>query len=146
MKDLFVPYDIAKQLKEKGFDEPCWAWYNIPDNDIRYCYSEQRSPITNSQEDWNAKRENREVEIIGLQIYQQVVDWLREKHNILITIELLRFAYDSEKDNIHYPDNIFKYKIIKLDTWFSSYIENTHQDKDYYEALNKAIKEALKLI
>lgn len=91
MKKIFVPYEIAKQLKEKGFNEPCWAWYNIPDNNIRHCYSDQRSPITNSDEDWNAKREKREVEIIGLPMYQQVVDWLFEKHKIAI-------MYSPQKD------------------------------------------------
>ena len=28
MKDLFVPYEIALQLKELGFDEPCFATWN----------------------------------------------------------------------------------------------------------------------
>ena len=28
MKDLFVPYTQALELKELGFDEPCFAFYN----------------------------------------------------------------------------------------------------------------------
>lgn len=27
MKHLFVPYELAVKLKEKGFDERCLAWY-----------------------------------------------------------------------------------------------------------------------
>jgi hypothetical protein len=27
MKDLFVPYDLAKKLKEKGFNHECYAFY-----------------------------------------------------------------------------------------------------------------------
>lgn len=29
MKEIFVPYEIATQLKEIGFDEPCMCYYNI---------------------------------------------------------------------------------------------------------------------
>lgn len=28
MKELFVPYEIALKLKEKGFNEPCFGLYN----------------------------------------------------------------------------------------------------------------------
>ena len=27
MQNEFVPYELAIQLKELGFDEPCFAWY-----------------------------------------------------------------------------------------------------------------------
>ena len=39
MKHLFVPYEIAKQLKEKGFNEPCLAYYQHireSDNNISF--------------------------------------------------------------------------------------------------------------
>lgn len=31
MKDLFVPHDIALSLREKGFNEPCFGWWNTPE-------------------------------------------------------------------------------------------------------------------
>ena len=69
MTKEFIPYQQALQLKELGFDEPCWAWWHIEDCDTRFCYSEQRSPIINS----------RETEIVGLPTYSQVFRWFREK-------------------------------------------------------------------
>lgn len=87
MKDQFVTYEIAKRLKELGFNEPCWAWYNLPDQDTRYCYSEGRSPLVNDHEEWEAKCNNRQVENIGLPLWQQAIDWLREKYREEFTIE-----------------------------------------------------------
>ena len=69
MTKEFIPYQQGLQLKELGFDEPCWAWWHIEDCDIRFCYSDQRSPIINS----------RETEIVGLPTYSQVFRWFREK-------------------------------------------------------------------
>jgi hypothetical protein len=137
MKDPFIPYELAVIAKEKGFNEPCINYYSKINKQLSYLIN---GVVMLKVDDYNLNNHT------SAPLYQQIVDWLREKHKILITIELLRFAYDAEKDNIHEPDNIFKYKIVKLDTWFSSYIENTHQDKDYYKALNKAIKQALDLI
>lgn len=28
MEDLFIPYDLALELKELGFEEECLGWYN----------------------------------------------------------------------------------------------------------------------
>lgn len=78
----FIPTIQALLLKELGFNKPCWAWYNIPDEDIRDCFSEGRSPIINSLEDWTAKSENKEVENIGLPTFEQAFTWFREKHNL----------------------------------------------------------------
>ncbi len=52
MTKEFIPYQQGLQLKELGFDEPCWAWWHIEDRDTRFCYSEQRSPIINSDYSW----------------------------------------------------------------------------------------------
>ena len=79
----FITYTQALELKQLGFDEPCWAWYNIPDEDIRYCFSEQRSPIVNSQEEWNAQIWGSKVENIGLPTFSQAFKWFREKYNLL---------------------------------------------------------------
>lgn len=86
MEKEFVPYEIALQLKELEFNEPCWAWYNIPDEDVRYCYSEGRSPITNIQEEWDAKIDNRPIENIGLPTFSQAFKFFREKYELRISI------------------------------------------------------------
>lgn len=76
----FIPTLQATQLKKLGFNKPCWAWYNIPDEDTRFCFSEGKAPILNSLEDWNANFESKEVENIGLPTFEQAFDFFREKY------------------------------------------------------------------
>ena len=116
----FIPYTQALELKQLGFNEPCWAWYNIPDEDVRYCYSEGRSPITNIQEEWDAKIDGKPVENIGLPTFSQAFKFIREKYNL---IGLVEGGYDNGK-------NIFTYVI-----WegFKDIITD-----DYFETLEEA--------
>jgi hypothetical protein len=78
----FITHTQALELKQLGFDELCWAWYNMPDEDVRYCFSEQRSPITNSHEEWSAQIWGNQVENIGLPTFSQCFKWFREKHQL----------------------------------------------------------------
>jgi hypothetical protein len=133
MSNLFVPVEIALLLKEKGFDEFCWAWYNLPDQDTRYCYSEERSPIKNSYEEYEARYNKRPIENIGLPMYQQVLDWFREEHSILVFADTV---YDF---SCHTP------RLYQKGNPSASYSGDCEYT-DYYEALNAAIIEAIKLI
>ncbi len=38
MKNLFVPYEIALLLKDKGFDEPCMGMWHINADDVYDLY------------------------------------------------------------------------------------------------------------
>ena len=128
----FIPYTQALELKQLGFYEPCWAWYNIPDEDVRYCYSEGRSPITNIQEEWDAKIDGKPVENIGLPTFSQAFKFIREKYNL---IGLVEGGYDNGK-------NIFTYVI-----WegFKDIITD-----DYFETLEEAelncLNELIKMV
>ena len=78
MEELFVPFNIAKILKEKGFDEYCLA---IFDNEGFRLTTE---PLKNSylEGHWRCT----------YPLYQQVVDWLDNKgFNINISSE---YYYD----------------------------------------------------
>lgn len=89
----FITYTQALELKQLGFDELCWAWYNIPDEDVRYCYSEQRSPITNSHEEWSAQIWGKKAENIGLPTSSQVLKWFREKYGLIGTPQYFTGGY-----------------------------------------------------
>lgn len=58
MNKEFIPYDLALELKELGFDEPCMSSRDM----------------------------NNGEGLIQLPLYQQAFRWFREKHNILATI------------------------------------------------------------
>ena len=136
MKELFVPYALAVKLKEKGFDELCFR-YHCKDN-------ADRTGI----KDWMSDNLYSEVQnsSIGLgnvaaPLYQQVVDWFREEHSLHIYLRDSIF-----ETGVEYRWRISKIKMVmsipEKITGFSSSTSN----QTYYEALDKAIEEALKLI
>ncbi len=108
MKELFVSYELSLALKEKGFDEPLLGRNSLF--------------VIEENKHWFVP----ELPIL----YQQVIDWFREKHDIHIKIEM-------------FEDNSFDFVLV-----YDNAPEEPIETKGftYYEALNKAIEEALKLI
>ena len=127
MEKQFVTYEIALKLKELGFNKECLAYYNNPP------YPDLMHNCENVMES------NFIIENIGnslkAPLWQQVIDWLREKQNICIDIEPITF--DDE------PTYIFEIINLKngmlLNNINSSFIDSS-------EALEQAILEALELI
>ena len=82
MQKEFVTYKIALKLKELGFDEPCFGFWNV-------------SQINNSLQELKYGMcvfKNTSTELskypknVLAPLWQQVIDWFREKHNIHISI------------------------------------------------------------
>lgn len=116
MKHLFVPYEIALKLKEKGFDEPCFKVY---DNQSFLQEEEVMDEL--------------KLEKILAPLYQQVIDWFREKHNLLIYAVPFKDHAADVNDPLEW-------------NWTIHNKDVGRGLNDYYEALTKAIREALKLI
>ena len=129
MKEQFVSLAIAQKLKEKGFDQSCMAYVytgNTGTNVDQYVYgaiSHDGDPI---HKNYNAYDMS-----YSLPLWQQVIDWLRDKHNIDISIE---------------PGGKPKmYAVFVNDNWI---YENTKDRMlySYPEARQAAIEHALTLI
>lgn len=118
MKHLFVPYHIALALKEKGFDAPCIASYSDK-NTFNFTTGGLMYKTTPEPE----------VSCIA-PLYQQVIDWLRETKNIVLTIR----PYNKGLS--------FFWTIISADGEHDS----SGKDRQFYLAFNDGIEEALKLI
>lgn len=131
MKHLFVPYELALKLKEKGFDEECF-----------YRYNHNGSGSPNPK--WDGKLVNNRKwerfadydDCIAAPLYQQVVDWFREKYSIEIEIASTMeggyyyYIFTNTEDEERFED-----------------LEYTEKKKlTYYEALTKAIEEAFTLL
>jgi hypothetical protein len=86
MKEQFVTYEIAKQLKEKGFDEPCFGDYFHFErhNQSILDYDEDRQKIITDNTDENITK-------YLAPLWQQVIDWLSDVHNI--EVDALRYTY-----------------------------------------------------
>ena len=128
MEKQIVNYEIAKILKELGFDELCFMGY---DSCETLFLSNERGF---------------RVHVINAPLYQQVIDWAREKYNINI--------------EVNYMPNIKMYCIIVSPM---DYVPKEHSNtvnynraiivtcnnvkfESYYDARKQAIIEFIKLI
>lgn len=141
MKQLFLPYNLSFLAKEKGFKEPCLAWYNNPQMQepsiflVEYGELEDNNVIldlSNSKaENWKSVQDFHQYDC-SAPLYQQIIDWFREKHKIHVEA----FNCNDEKWLKEFSPVV---ETIDNHETFGTY-------NDYYEALNKAIEEAFKLI
>ena len=78
MNKEFVPYELALELKQLGFDEPCLAFYDGKNAESFYFNN-----IRDASGDYIPFQKHDRLEWFGAPLYQQVFRWFREKHNIL---------------------------------------------------------------
>ncbi len=121
MQKLFIPYELAVIAKEKGFDEPCIAVY-LEDKKLYLCGYSNKTNGTLTP------------------LYQQIIDWFREKHNTVINVYANASGYLFE-----FHDSALKGGTHRYDSGFDGPNAGGCWD-NYYEALNKAIEESFKLI
>ena len=78
MEKEFIPYEQALELKELGFNEPCfYPFTNFSDlewSKVDSCYADFKN--------WNDKRYG----VVSAPLYQQAFRWLRYKHNCVCEI------------------------------------------------------------
>jgi len=83
MNKEFIPYEQALELKQLGFDEPCFAFYDeslyFPNNENQY------GTFCNQKLD---------VPFCSAPLYQQVFRWFREKYNLDISINTVYSKYN----------------------------------------------------
>ena len=134
IQDNFCSYELSKQLKEKGFSEKCFRYWLI--------YPDKNPYLINEETYTNRVLQKIENNCIKAPLYQQVLQWLREKHNIHIHISRkFQYApYFEFKAYCNYIDN-GKNEELEINQFF---LFNVYPD--YNTALRRAIEEALKLI
>jgi hypothetical protein len=139
MINLFVSYEIALLAKEKGFNEECFGYYNENNKEV-YLWNDNeiRKERTNS---WfiNLEGECPKMNKGGCTapLYQQLLDWFREKYVIDVNIHL------NMKNE--YSAHIYKrFHSINEEKDFKDFI--VPNGPDYYKVLIKGIEEAFKLI
>ncbi len=141
MKNLFLPYELSVIAKEKGFDEPVMGYYKF----ITSEYLPKLILDHNGEQNYFLKRHNSKIDSVtneidiyihSAPIYQQIIDWFRVEHNILLT----PLACGGNKTVIGYK-------------WFiqkgmedTSYSRETNKCSEYYEGLKEAIHEAFRII
>ncbi len=138
MDKLFIKYKIALELKEKGFDEPCFGYYENQSKKLIINYTNQPSNHPEAEKRPSMFITDNRNSVIpqwstSAPTHQQVCDWLRENHNIHLV-----------------PINCGTNAVVLGYIWFIQVgmkqdAPNTKKGT-YYESLNNAIEESLKLI
>lgn len=147
MKEQFVTYEIAKELKELGFDEICIACYITNGNEIKikyekpdYLLSQEKAAYIFDYE-WHGTEYN----TILAPLWQQAIDWFREKHQIFIHIKT--DATCEPKFGFSIYKFIGNPKDLTKEEWYwENPILNEYLYRTYEEAREEGIIEAFKLI
>ena len=123
MNKLFTEYKLASSLNELGFGLRCLA--TIDQTEFLHINGTRKSP-----------RGSMMYDTVPCPLYQQVTDWLRDEHGIIIVVmpflledNTITYEYtnytDKDQDEIDHGDGPYE---------------------DYYDALNASIKSALSCI
>ena len=141
MKNQFCSYEIAKQLKELGFDEKCIASYytNIKENntakyDVRKKLNASFDYNAFIDEDDSGYIRNSDKEYyISAPLWQQVIDWFREKYNLW---------------NMIYPRDGWNYTIQEIDNIPSVFGDSYHKTemRTYEEAEIECLKKLIEIV
>lgn len=141
MKHLFVDYDTALLLKEKGFDEECLVAYKTTPTHLIKKYGEKMIIAHGNPFGYDIGRifNSTLKQMIAAPLYQQITDWFRDEYNFHFYIDTTPVFDKTQgskyKAMIKVPFQPFK--------WTSAYYD---LDDTYYGVLDKAIKRALDLI
>lgn len=144
MNKLFVSYDIAKKLKELGFDLPCCKNYYTGDT-VNNVDRLEECVIS------KAKNFNSDSLCVSVPMYHQVVDWFFEKHSTDISI-ISKLEYDTVYLNgVELDEDDWAWYFTYQLTRISQINEReTFEPYQWYiskqEALNEAIEKGIELI
>ena len=126
MKKQFATYEISLALKELGFDERCLGHFDIQSKVLYVGDTEMNVSVLS------------EI-LLPAPLWQQVIDYFREKHQIIIAIH----AYHDLDDMDEVDQILWDFALWDKD-W------NDTSDYTYYhsyeEAREAAILEAIKIV
>lgn len=148
MKEQFVSYDVALKLKELGFDEKCFAYFNEHKRlsqfpDLNVFWNSNKEISFNRGLRYLLNKNKADLTMCLAPLWQQAIDWLREKHEIFIAINYWGKRNVTPNNSVLYP-NKYNYTICQELTPKEKWIEAWYGN--YNEAREQAILKALELI
>ena len=78
MNKEFVPYELALELKQLGFDEPCLAFYDGKNAESFYFNS-----IRDASGDYIPFQKHDRLKWFGAPTFSQAFRWFREKYKLI---------------------------------------------------------------
>lgn len=129
----FISKDLALKLKEKGFDKPCFGWYNT-DNEILKLHSCEGTARLVLEHPLYCEY------IIDAPTTDQVLEWLREERGLYIAMVCSR-NYDIDADGRKLGSWIY--------WWFEIYSHLSadliyQEEEKEYDTYDEAILDGIK--
>lgn len=126
LEENFLPYKESLELKKLGFDFPCFAYYVGKDEELYYIYKDL---IHNTNFSLNSRVAFR------CPLYQQVFDWVREKHNINAWVS----CFQEEDDDLKI-DGTYSYFIYKDKQYMADQVDFETNKEAQMECIKTLIK------
>lgn len=135
-KEDYVSLEVAKLLKEKGYNEPCEKEVNIYLGTWAYC----------DYDHVGARNSNLPTNKASYPTLYEAAKWLRNNHQLHIDVGMCG-DYSTDADGNKVDEWEFWTFDMYYTTNFTNHIYDCKGEYDTYEeALNEGIFEALKLI
>ena len=117
MTQEFIPYEQALALKELGFDEPCFGYYDIKDNNLQLFSDNLQDASCNSDLKYD------DFKHCTAPTFAQTFRFFREKYNL---DSFVKHLYKSTI-KVGYYFGIDEYKGVEFqmdfDVWYKTYEE-----------------------
>jgi hypothetical protein len=125
METEFIPYEQALDLKELGFDEPCFVFIYTGDTGNNVDHIIETKPSL-------SKNHNLDFLCISKPTFSQAFRWFREKYNLISNVDSLHYACELKI-------NKFIYKIVQKTGSGTYDIYDTYEEAEL-ECLKKLIE------
>ena len=140
MEKQFVTHEIALKLKELGFDEECINEYWFTCKKLRFSFES----IKNIYHYERSNSDNNDISLISAPLWQQVIDWFRDKHHT--NIEINRFPNISKWGFVVTDMTIIpKQQTRKENINMSLKVADVRRFDEYFECREQAILKAIEL-
>jgi hypothetical protein len=120
MQKEFITYEQALELKELGFDESCFGYYE-PNGELDYIENHilKDFPYLAKNSEWQ--------DLVAAPLYQQAFRWFREKYNII------------SSTRTHFNEEFFYEIYVDVMNEITSDYYNTYEEAEL-ACLNKLIE------
>jgi len=106
IQEDFVSFETAKLLKEKEFDETCRSFWKVWDKHTTLCDCSPSHMFEYCHNSMLEKYNDEEELNIAAPTLQMAMKWLREKHNIAISVYVFNRDLPIKEGEISYTCDI----------------------------------------
>jgi hypothetical protein len=150
MNEDFVSFDLAKKLKEKGFNVPCiyaycekggWNSYTQKHEPITHILRTDGNPFGSyyTGDNWNKEyKPNKNKIRCSAPTISQVLKWLREEKSIFAEPCILADADTDADGNVINEYTYWSFSVTNIETGDMIYFEYEHVDDKRFDSYEQA--------